>query len=59
MTEHFVSIEPSWGNELVTDFQKGQDLKVLIYSDYFRDSLDDSKKQHDASCNSNNDSSTG
>ena len=46
-------------NLSVTDFQKGQDLKFLIYTDDFRGSLDDSKKQHDSSSNSNDDSSAG
>ena len=46
-------------NLYVTDFQKGQDLKFLICTDDFQDSLDDSKKQNDSSSISNNDSSAG
>jgi hypothetical protein len=46
-------------NQSVSDFQKGQDLEFLIYTDNFRASLDDSKKQHDSSSNSDNDSSVG
>ena len=46
-----------YANLSVTDFQKGQDLKFLIYTDNFRDSLDDSKMQHDTSSNSDVDSS--
>ena len=46
-------------NLSVTDFQKGQDLEFLIYTDDFCDSLDDSKMQHDSSSNSNDDTSTG
>ena len=43
-------------NQSVSDFQKGQDLKFLIYTDDFHDSLDDSKKQHDSSSNTDDDS---
>ena len=46
-------------NPSVTDFQKGQELKFLIYTDNFHDSLDESKKQHDSSSNSDDDSSAG
>ena len=46
-------------NQSVSDVQKGQDLKFLIYTEDFRSSLDDSKKQHDSSSNSKNDSSVG
>jgi hypothetical protein len=46
-------------NLSLTDFQKGQDLKFLIYTDDFCDSLDDSKMQHDSSSNSDDDSSAG
>jgi hypothetical protein len=46
-------------NLSVNDFQIEQDLKFLIYTDDFRDSLDDSKKQHDSSSSSNNNSSAG
>ena len=46
-------------NLSVSDFQKGQDLKFLVYTDDFHDSLEDSKKQHDSSSNSNDDSSAG
>ena len=46
-------------NQSVSGFQKGQDLKFLAYTDDFCDSLNDSKKQHDSSSNSDNDSSAG
>lgn len=44
-------------NQSVSAFEKGQDLKCLIHRDNFLNTLDDSKKQHDSSAHSDNDSS--